>query len=301
MKEMYGTIEAGGTKFLCAVGNNPDSLHAIERFPTTTPNETIKRIIHYFRAMKQKYIIKAIGIASFGPINLQKNSQTYGYITSTPKLAWQNTDLVQFLSKKLAIPIGIDTDVNGSALAEGKWGVAKGMHTFVYITVGTGVGVGIIANNTPIHGLIHPEGGHMLLTIHKNDPIHGICPFHENCLEGLASGPSIERRWKLEGSHLPPNHIAWDIEAYYIAQGVHNLICTLSPQKIIMGGGIMQQSHLFAKIHSYVKESLNKYIVAHEILNKIETYIVPPKLNYCGLLGGIHIAKTLCTTLPKIK
>lgn len=280
-------IEAGGTKFILGIGDENGTIMVRESFPTTSPFETI--------ALCKSFITKhkpdVLGIASFGPIDLDKKSLTYGNITSTPKPGWANTPLVSELRKVFKGPIGFDTDVNGAALGESIWGKGKDVASCLYLTIGTGIGGGYVENNQCLHGLLHPEMGHILLTQHPDDHFEGICPFHKNCFEGLASGPAIEARYKQKASSLDQNHIAWEIEAYYIAQALVNYILILSPNRILLGGGVMHQKHLFPLIRKQVRELLKDYIQHPFILNLDESYITyPGLLDDSGLLGAFALA-----------
>ena len=288
---VYGGIEAGGTKFVCAVGSGPDDIRAKTQFPTTMPDETLGRAIDFFRS--QPFDLDALGIASFGPVDPNPASPTYGYVTSTPKPGWANTDFAGIVGRALNLPVGFDTDVNGAALGEYRWGAAQGLDTFIYLTIGTGLGGGGLINGRSMHGLIHPEMGHIRLPHDwEADPFPGICPYHGDCLEGLACGPAIEGRWGQPSPTLAPDHPAWQLEAHYLALGLVNFITTLSPQRIVMGGGVMQQAQLFPLIHQEVQALLNEYIRAPQILDQIETYIVPPGLgNLAGVLGAIALAE----------
>ena len=237
--------------------------------------------------------ITALGIGSFGPVDLNPKSQTYGYITSTPKPGWSNQPLMPTLQESLHVPAMIDTDVNAAALAEWKLGAAKGLNSCLYVTIGTGVGAGLVVEGHLVHGLLHPEMGHMLLQPAKNDPTpDGFCPFHKGCLEGLASGPAIAKRWGRKAYELPQDHEAWELEAWYLAQMCVNAICTLSPEKIILGGGVMQQKHLFPMIRKKTQELLNGYIRHQAILEKIDAYITEPGLGTkSGATGALLLAK----------
>lgn len=294
MSRLFGGIEAGGTKFVCAVGTSPDDVRAETLYATTTPAETLNRAIDFFREQWGRGRIDALGVASFGPIDLHPNSPAYGSITTTPKPGWANTDIVGTLRDALNIPIAFDTDVNGAALAEHRWGAAKGLKNFIYLTLGTGIGGGAMVDSELVHGLLHPEMGHLFIPHDfSEDPFPGVCPFHRDCFEGLASGPAIEKRWGMRGENLPPHHTAWKLEARYIAYAVDNLICTLAPEKVILGGGVMGQAQLFEMVRGYVLELLNGYVHAEEII-KIEEYIVPPALGKrVGMLGAIALAQKL--------
>ncbi len=288
---LYGGIEAGGTKFVCAAGSRPDDILALERFPTVTPAETLKQVTRFFSNLPVP--VQAIGIGSFGPVDPNPDSPTYGQITTTPKPGWAHFDLLGAVQSSLGVPVVFDTDVNAAALGEHRWGAAQGLETFVYLTVGTGIGGGAILEGHLLHGLLHPEMGHIRLPHDwERDPFRGTCPFHGDCLEGLASGPAIEARWGQRAEALPPGHPAWELEAHYLAMGLVNLITTLSPQRIIMGGGVMDAPGLFPLIRTEVQTLLNSYIQAAEILEHIETYIVPPKLGpRAGVLGAIALAE----------
>jgi fructokinase len=291
---LFGGIEAGGTKFVCAVGTSPDDLRTETRFPTTTPKETIGQAIAFFegQAQAQQEPLAAIGIASFGPVDPNPDSPTFGYITTTPKPGWAQTDFAGAVGQALSVPVGFDTDVNVAALGEHRWGAAQGLDTFIYLTIGTGLGGGGMVNGKLMHGLIHPEMGHIRPQRHPDDDYSGACPFHGDCLEGMAAGPALEGRWGKRGETLPVDHPAWEIEAHYLAMGLVNFICTLSPQRIIMGGGVMEQAHLFPLIRRKVQDFLNGYVQSPIILAQIDDYIVPPGLgNRAGVLGAIALAQ----------
>ncbi len=287
---MFGGIEAGGTKFVCAVGNGPDELKEVVRFPTTSPEETIGRAIDFFSKYNDE--LAAIGIASFGPVDPNPKSPTYGYITSTPKPGWANTDLAGEIHKALNQPFVFDTDVNGAALGEYKWGAGRDVDSVLYLTVGTGIGGGAILNGQRLHGLLHPEMGHLMVPRAPGDTFPGICPYHGDCLEGMATGPALKARWGTSAENLPPDHEAWDIEAWYLAMALVNYILILSPHLIIMGGGVMEQKQLFPKIRKLVQDKLNGYVATPAITSDINTYIVPPALgNQAGVLGSIALAQ----------
>jgi len=289
---LFGGIEAGGTKFVCAVGTGPNDIRDEVRFPTTTPDETIGRSIEFFKKQPAKEPLAAIGIASFGPVDPDPKSPTFGTITTTPKPGWAHTDFAGSIKEALNVPVGFDTDVNGAALGEHRWGAAQGLDTFIYLTIGTGLGGGGLVNGQMMHGLIHPEMGHIRLPRHPNDEYGGACPFHGDCLEGMAAGPALEARWGKRAETLPAEHPAWPIEAHYLAFGLVNFICSLSPQRIIMGGGVMEQPQLLPLIRQKVQLLLNGYVQAPSILEGIETYIVPPGLGKrAGVLGAIALAQ----------
>jgi fructokinase len=293
---LLGGIEAGGTKFVCAVGTGPEDLRAEVRFPTTTPEETIDRAIRFFQEQANIEPVAAIGIASFGPVDPNPKSPTFGYITSTPKAGWANTNFTGAVGRALNVPVGFDTDVNGAALGEYRWGTAQGLDTFIYLTVGTGLGGGGLVNGQLMHGLIHPEMGHIMPPRHPDDIFPGVCPYHGNCLEGMTTGPALEKRWGQPAANLPPDHPAWELEAHYLALGLVNFICTLSPQRIIMGGGVMQQLQLFPLIRRKVQTFLNGYVQSPAITSQIDGYIVPPGLGArAGILGAFALAERQLT------
>jgi len=299
MSKLYGGIEAGGTKFVCAVGTGPDNVRSITNFPTTTPDETIAKAIDFFRENIKTQPLSAIGIASFGPLNLDMNSPNYGYIIRTPKPGWSYTNLVGMVYSALDIPVALDTDVNGAALGEHLWGAAQGLDTFIYLTVGTGIGGGGMVNGELIHGLLHPEMGHVRIPHDRQkDPFEGCCPYHGDCLEGLACGRAMELRWGTPCENLLPDHPAWELEAHYLALGLNNFTCTISPQRIIIGGGLMKHSSLLMMLRDKLAHLLNGYIDSPQILENIEGYIVPPAL---GDLSGVMGAIALASRCPKNK
>jgi fructokinase len=280
MKSRFGGIEAGGTKFICGIGSGPEDLHRIE-FPTTATRETISRAIAFFR----EHTVAALGIACFGPVDLTKGSPTYGHITSTPKPAWRNFDIVGEMTRALDVPVAIDTDVNGAALGEVRWGAAQGLSDALYLTVGTGIGGGAMVGGQLLHGLGHPEMGHVRIPHDLiADPFPGCCPYHGDCLEGLASGFAIEKRWGARGQALPENHPGWELEAHYLALGLMNWVCTLSPKRIILGGGVMRCRELLPLVRRKLKEMLNGYVPAPEI-------VAPALGDNAGVLGAIALAQ----------
>lgn len=285
--KLYGALEAGGTKMVCAIGDENGNILERVSIPTRTPAETMGPMLDFFRGKG----ICALGIGCFGPVDLNKKSPTYGYITSTPKLAWQNYPIVAEFEKALAVPVGFDTDVNAAALGEATWGCTKDVENSIYITVGTGVGVGVIINGKPYHGMIHPEGGHILLSRHPEDPMAGSgCPFHENCLEGLAAGPSLEKRWGVKGAELSGRKEVWELEAYYIGQAIADYILLLSPERIVLGGGVTHQESLLALVRQEAVKQLAGYIRAEALIHP-ETYIVGVSLNdNQGVMGGVKLA-----------
>ena len=287
---LYGGIEAGGTKVVCAVGTGPDDLRAVERFPTTTPEETLGRAVAFFEAQPEP--VAAVGIGSFGPVDVDPGSPGWGHVTTTPKPGWQGADVVGPVRRGLGVPVGFDTDVNAAALAERRWGAARGLDTFVYLTVGTGIGGGGLVGGRRILGLTHPEMGHLRVPRVPGDDFAGVCPYHGDCWEGLASGPAIEARWGAAPPELPPDHEAWPLEARTLAFGVVNLVLTVSPQRVIVGGGVMGQERLFPLVRAEVQRLLNGYVQVPALLDGIDAFVVPPGLgDRAGVLGALALAR----------
>ena len=291
--QLYGGIEAGGTKFVCMVASDPENIVAEIKFPTTTPEETIQRTNDFFRPFIQRGELAAIGLGSFGPVDLDQRSPTYGFITGTPKPNWSFTDLLGGVKRELQLPIAYDTDVNAAALGELYWVPEnKDLDPFIYITVGTGIGTGVIANGKPVHGLVHPEAGHMAIPHDwQEDPFAGGCPFHGDCWEGLANGPAMAQRWGRPADTLADDHPGWDLEAKYIALAIVNQIYLYSPQRIVLGGGVSQHRGITAKSTMKTQQILNGYVQSDMIMNHIDRYIVSPGLgNRSGVLGAIAMA-----------
>jgi fructokinase len=283
---VIGAIEAGGTKFVCGIGNEDGVITERVSIPTTIPEETLAEVAAFFKDKQ----VDALGVGSFGPVDLDEASPTYGFITSTPKPHWNNFDLVGELKKHFSVPIGFDTDVNAAALGESLWGAAKGLDSCLYMTVGTGIGVGALAEGKLVHGLTHPEMGHIMVRRHEDDTFPGRCPFHGDCLEGLAAGPAIEDRWGKKGDELESSPEVWEMEAHYLAQAIANYILILSPKKVIVGGGVMKQTQLYPLVRKKVKEILGGYVQSEQILEKMDEYIVPPGLgDNAGLAGALGL------------
>lgn len=282
--DRFGAVEAGGTKFVCAVGTGPHDLDAVVTIPTTTPAETLGRVEAYFAERD----VAAVGVGSFGPVDLNPASATWGFITSTPKPGWRDTEVAGALHRALGVPVAFDTDVNAAALAEHRWGAAQDVDTFVYLTVGTGIGGGAFVNGRLIHGQMHPEMGHLLVPQDPGDRFAGVCPYHGTCWEGLASGPAIEARWGRSGPDLPADHPAWPLQARALARGLATLILTLSPQRLVLGGGVMQQGHLFPLVREAVREAINGYV---PLPDSLDGFIVPTGLGSdAGVLGALALA-----------
>lgn len=292
---LYGGIEAGGTKFVCCVASGPAHIVEEVRFATTTPEETLRRAVQFFDRYVATGQIKTIGVGCFGPLDLNPNSRTYGFITATPKPNWSNTDVRGVLMRELGVNVAFDMDVNAAAVGEFIWGASRGHDPSLYLTVGTGIGGGYLTAGKPLVGLVNLEMGHLRIPHDRErDPFPGSCPFHSDCFEGLASGPAIEKRLKATGATVPESDPFWVIEADYIASALMNYILILSPRKIILGGGVMQREFLFPKVRSRVRELLNGYVSSKMILERIDQYIVPPGLgNQSGSMGAIALAKQL--------
>ena len=304
-----GALEAGGTKMVLAVGDENGNIFERISIPTQTPKETVEEMIAYFKENE----IEALGIGCFGPIDPNPNSATYGYITSTPKLEWQNFDIVGAFKQALGVLVGFDTDVNASALGEATFGITKGLDCSLYLTVGTGIGAGVYMelepgaqvggskNATPaapteqrrgflLHGMLHPEAGHIMMRRHPADEYEGKCPFHKDCFEGLASGPAIEERWGKSAKELADRPEVWEMEAYYIAQALVNYSMVLSPRRIVLGGGVMHQEQLFPLVRKYFAHMMAGYIKTAE-LEDLDSYIVPCSLNdNQGIMGCLQLA-----------
>jgi len=290
---LFGGIEGGGTKFICALAEDEHHILDEARFPTGTPSETVQRVTDFFQQhLRAGKTIQRIGLANFGPIDPVLGSSTYGKVLPTPKPGWTNFDIVSAVETTVNVPVIFDTDVNGAALAEAKWGAGKGLEGVLYLTIGTGIGGGYYINGDVIHGMLHPEMGHILIP-HDfvRDPFPGSCPFHADCFEGLANGPALEKRWGQKAETLPIDHPAWELEAEYIALALFNYILTLSPRKIILGGGVAKQIQMMPMIHARVKQLLNGYVHSDLVNEEIENYIVQPGLgDKAGIMGALALA-----------
>jgi fructokinase len=290
-KPLYGLVEAGGTKFVVGIAAAPDDIRETVRFDTISPNETIGATIAWLRAAQSRIgALSSIGIASFGPVQLNRRAANWGHITLTTKAGWSNSDFGGRVARELGLPVGFDTDVNGAALAESRWGAGRGQPACVYVTIGTGIGGGAIIDGKPLHGLSHPEMGHIRVPRHPDDmEFAGSCPFHGDCLEGLASGPAIKARWGASLSELRPDHPAHDIIAWYLAQMAVTLQSILEPGRIILGGGVMETPLLLENVRSTASALGRGYFVG-----KPEDIIVPPGLgDKAGLLGGLALARDI--------
>jgi len=289
---VVGAIEIGGTKVMCAIGTGPGDLRAETRVATTAPDETLSRVATFFTEHAAREPVAAIGIASFGPLDLDERSATWGHITATPKPGWSHTDVAGALHRALGVPVAVDTDVNGAALGEHRWGAGRGIDPLVYVTIGTGIGGGGGINGRPMHGLVHPEMGHVRVPHDREaDAFAGLCPFHGDCLEGLASGPAMRERWGAPVESLPADHPAWALQARYVALGLANIVCTLSPRRIVVGGGIAAQPALLPMVRAEMAALLAGYVQARVLLDDIDSYVVSAALGErAGVLGAMALA-----------
>ena len=280
---LVGAIEAGGTKFVCAIGNESNEIIERVSFPTTTPEETLAHVFEFF----DQYELASIGIGSFGPIDINEKSETYGYVLSTPKLAWKDFAFLGAMKERYDIPMGWTTDVNAAALGESEKGAAAGLDNVMYITIGTGVGAGAIVNGQLLEGIGHPEMGHLLVKPHQDDHYDGFCPYHGNCLEGMAAGPSINGRLDMAGKDVDPDHQVWDFMANYIGQALVAYTVILRPERIILGGGVMHAPKMLDKVKEAFDALLGNYVDVPEL----DSYLVKPGLgDNAGITGAILLA-----------
>lgn len=285
--ECYGAVELGGTHVRCALGQAPPSLSVHEQFPTGRPEETLSHIIRFFRDQTSDPV--ALGVASFGPLQLHRGRPDYGHILQTPKPSWSGTDLIGPLQDALQIPVLLETDVNAAAIAEHTWGAAQGVHSVLYLTVGTGIGGGYRIDGSCMHGHLHPEMGHVSVPRASGDSFKGSCPYHDHCLEGMASGAAIAERWDTQPELLPVDHAAWDLQVHYLSHGLASLSHVLSPERIVLGGGVMSQDHLYGRIRTALKPLLNDYLP----VPPMATFVARPGLDdRSGLLGALALART---------
>lgn len=288
-----GGIEAGGTKWVCAVGGKGGELSRVESFPTTTPAATIRRAIEFFKAVPD---LEALGVGAFGPVDVKRDSPRWGTITTTPKPGWRDTDVVGPLGEALGVPIALDTDVNAAAVGEWRHGAAQGLDTFVYLTVGTGIGGGVFANGRPVHGLLHPEVGHVMVPHDRtSDPFEGSCPYHGDCLEGLASGTALRARWGRPGEELTDPEV-WELEAEYLALGLADVVLVIAAERIILGGGVSGTPGLIARVRVRLREVLAGYVSAPQLEPgpNLDAYLMRPVLGpHSGVIGAIALAQGL--------
>jgi fructokinase len=288
--ELFGGVETGGTWVVCALGRGPEEIEDLEEFRTEAPEATLERIGAFFQARPRA---SAIGIGSFGPVDLDPGSPTWGYVTTTPKPGWQHTSVARALGERLGLPVAIDTDVNAAALAEQRWGAGRGCATLCYLTVGTGIGGGLLVDGRPHHGLIHPEVGHLRVPHDRErDPYPGGCAQHGDCWEGLAAGRAIAERWGRAADELPDGHEAWALEAEYLALGILAIVCVASPERVILGGGVMERAGLRERVGQELVELLAGYLDSPLLGERIEEYVVAPGLgDRAGVLGAIALAQ----------
>jgi fructokinase len=287
---IYGGVETGGTWCVCALGTGPDDLRAIDKFPTTSPAETLERIVAFFAEHPPA---AAIGIGSFGPVDVDRSSPTWGHVTTTPKPGWQRTAVATVVRDRLGIPVAFDLDVTAAAVGEHRWGAGRGAGSLCYLTVGTGIGAGLLIEGRPLHGLVHPEVGHIRIPRDRSDDsFDGVCPVHGDCWEGLASGPAIERRWGVAPPELPDDHRAWALEANYVALGILSIVLVASPHRIVVGGGVMDRPGLLPMVGSRLRELMAGYLDTPMLGARIDSYVVAPALgDDAGVLGAIALAQ----------
>lgn len=291
MTTVFGGVETGGTWTVCALGTNPHEIVAHERFPTTNPPETLDRIVGFFAARERP---AAIGVGSFGPVDLNPGSPHWGEVTTTPKAGWRHTPVATVIAERLELPVSFDTDVAAAAIGEHRWGAGRGAPSLCYLTVGTGIGSGLLLNGAPWHGLVHPEAGHLRIPHDRNaDPFDGVCPVHGDCWEGLASGPALAKRWGMPAERLPADHPGWELEARYLALGILNLVCSVSPHRVVAGGGVFDHPALMSMVRGHVRELLGGYLETPLLLDGIDRYLVAPELgDDAGVLGAIALAQS---------
>lgn len=306
-KTLVGGIEAGGTKIVCAVGTRPDDLTRAVFLSGSDPEAALGEVVRWLlREQAQRGKLRAVGIGSFGPIDLDPASPTYGYITSTPKPGWRNADILGRVRRAFpGVPTAFDTDVNAAALGEHRWGAARGLGDFVYITIGTGIGAGVMAGGRLVHGLVHPEMGHMRIPRVPGDDFAGVCPYHGDCWEGLCSGPAMKARAGLAATEIPADSEAWRLEARYTALALGNIVCALSPRRIVLGGsvskgGALGRERFFEMVRAEVRDALNGYVVSPALEEGLGEYIVPPGLgDDAGVCGALALALDAIMRLPQ--
>jgi fructokinase len=294
VEPLYGGVETGGTWCVCAVGSGPNRIERHEQFPTADPPGTLERIVEFFQRERRP---RAIGIGSFGPVDLDPRSPTWGYVTTTPKAGWQHVAVAPVLRDRLGLPVAFDLDVASAAVGEYRWGAGRGANGLCYLTVGTGIGAGLLIDGRPWHGLVHPEVGHVRIPHdHERDPFDGVCPMHGDCWEGLASGPAIERRWGVPARELPDEHPAWELEAEYVALGILTIVLVFSPERIVLGGGVMERSGLHDRIRGRLRELIAGYLDSPLLAAEMAAFLVPPALgDRAGVLGAMALAEATVT------
>jgi fructokinase len=292
-----GGIEAGGTRWTCAVGQGDGKVERSASFATTTPAETLARAIEFFAAVPD---LEAVGVGAFGPVEVDRSSPRWGTITTTPKPGWRDTDVVGPLAEALGVPIALDTDVNAAAVGEWAYGAAQGLDTFVYLTVGTGIGGGAFVNGRPVHGLLHPEIGHMLIPHDRGrDPFPGSCPFHGDCFEGLASGTALRERWGRPGEELIDPEV-WELEAEYLALGLANVVLVLAAERLVLGGGVGSTPGLLPRVRTRLRDALAGYLDSPRLSEAgVDDYLVAPGLGpRSGVVGAIELARGAASLRP---
>lgn len=291
-RQVFAAVEGGGTKFVCMIGTSPSDVVDEITIPTTSPTETIGAVIEFLQRPRPGVELAAIGIATFGPIDLDPASPTYGCVQKTNKEEWSGARILAPISRRLGVPIGWDTDVNGAILGEARWGAAQGVDPALYLTIGTGIGGGVLVNGSPIHGLQHPEMGHVSVPTIDGDAFPGVCSFHGRCLEGIASGPALAARTGRPVPEIHPGDPAWDLEARYLAYGISSLVLALSPRRVVLGGGVMKQPHLLPRVRRALVDVLNGYVDVPEIRDHVDQYLVPSALDQkAGLYGALVLAE----------
>ncbi len=289
---IYGAVEGGGTKFVCMVGTGPADVVDEVTIPTTSPTETIGAVIEFLARKRSGVELAAVGVATFGPIGLDPESDTYGCVLKTTKVEWSGARILSPIGRRLGVPIGWDTDVNGAILGEARWGAARGVDPALYLTIGTGIGGGALVNGSTIHGLLHPEMGHVPVPVLPGDPFPGICSFHGHCLEGVASGPALAARLGRPVEEIPSDDPAWDLEARYLAYGISGLVLALSPKRVVLGGGVMKQARLLPKVRRAFVDVLNGYVDVPDIVEHVDDYLVLSALDQrAGLYGALVLAE----------
>lgn len=288
----FGGVELGGTKVRCAVGSGPDDVVAEAWIATTAPEETLGRVTHFFASQAARTPLAGLGVASFGPLDLDPRSAGFGHLTTTPKIGWRHVDLLTPL-RALGTAVVLDTDVNGAALAEHRWGRGRDVATLLYVTVGSGIGGGVLVAGRPLHGLVHPEIGHVRVPHDRaRDPFDGTCPHHGDCWEGLASAPALAARWGRAPEALPDDHPAWALEADYLALGLANAVLTVSPERVVLGGGVLRRAGLLPLVRTRLRAVLGGYVRSRALDEGIDDYLVAPALgDRAGVLGGLALAQ----------
>ncbi len=284
MPAMFGVAELGGTKALVGFGDRTGALSDVARVPTTSPTETMSRVIAHLGSRDD---LTAIGIASFGPLELREHHDEFGHITNTTKPGWSQISVLEQVQEAFDLPIGLDTDVNGAALGEGRWGAARGLEDFVYLTVGTGIGGGAVSGGRLVRGLSHPEMGHVVVERRAGDPFEGVCDYHGDCLEGMASGPALEARFGESSGHDAEEVV--ELAAFYLAQGIRDIVYILSPQRVVVGGGVASLAGLVPTIERHLASRLGSYpgLAEHGA-----GFVVPAGLgDRSGLAGALILAE----------